>query len=125
MDIVEYTIKNRVLSIIAILLIVAGGWTAYESMPRFEDPEFTIRLAPVVTQYPGASPLEVAEEITSPLEQAIQQLQEVDAITSVSTAGSSEIKVEIKYEFSKTKADLQMVFRAITATWRFYAHCSG
>lgn len=116
MDIVEYTVKNKVLSIIAMLLIIAGGWVAYESMPRFEDPEFTIRLAPVVTQYPGASPLEVAEEITSPLEQAIQQLQEVDAITSVSTAGSSEIKVEIKYEFSKTKADLQMVFTKLRNT---------
>jgi multidrug efflux pump subunit AcrB len=116
MDIVEYTIKNKVLSVIAILLIIGGGLTAYQGMPRFEDPEFTIRLAPVVTKYPGASPMEVAEEITSPLEQAIQQLQEVDSITSVSTAGSSEIKVEIKYEFSKTKADLQMVFTKLRNT---------
>ena len=102
MDIVEYTVRNEVLSIIVILLTIGGGWSAYQNMPRFEDPEFTIRLAPVYTQYPGASPIEVAEEITEPLEHAIQQMQEVDVITSVSSASFSEITVEIKYEVMTT-----------------------
>lgn len=110
MNIAEYTIKNKVLSVIVILLTVFGGWSAYQDMARFEDPEFTIRIAQIFTQYPGASPLEVAEEVTEPLERAIQQMQEVDVIESVSSAGVSEIKVEIKYEFSPTKADLQIVW---------------
>jgi len=110
MNIAEYTIKNKVLSVIVILLTVFGGWSAYQNMPRFEDPEFTIRIAQIFTQYPGASPLEVAEEVTEPLERAIQQMQEVDVIESVSSAGVSELKVEIKYEFSPTKADLQIIW---------------
>lgn len=109
-NIAEFTIKNTVLSIIVILLAILGGWTAYESMPRFEDPEFTIRSALVITQYPGASPQQVAEEVTSPLEKAIKQLQEVDVIKSKSRAGVSEITVDIKYEFSPTKADLQLIW---------------
>ena len=64
MNIAEFTIKNKVLSVIVILLTVFGGWSAYKNMPRFEDPEFTIRTAQIVIPYPGASPLEVAEEIT-------------------------------------------------------------
>ena len=60
-------------------------------MPRFEDPEFTIRTAQVITQYPGASPEEVANEVTDALETAIQQLQEVDEISSTSSAGLSRI----------------------------------
>ncbi|MGH1439065.1 MAG: efflux RND transporter permease subunit [Cellvibrionaceae bacterium] len=110
MNIAEFTIKNTVLSVIVILLALVGGLTAYESMPRFEDPEFTIRSAVIYTQYPGASPLQVAEEVTSPLEKAIKQLQEVDVITSKSRAGVSEITVDIKYEFSPTKADLQLIW---------------
>jgi multidrug efflux pump subunit AcrB len=110
MNFAEFTIRNQVLSVIVILLALFGGWNAYQTMPRFEDPEFTIRIAQVITPYPGASPLEVAEEVTEPLERAIQQMQEVDVIESVSTAGSSQISVEIKYEMSPSKADLQLIW---------------
>lgn len=113
MNIAEFTIKNLVLSVIAILLTIVGGWSAYQNMARFEDPEFIIRQALVVTNYPGASPHEVALEITEPLEKAIQQMAEVDTIESVSTAGKSEINVEIKYEASPTKADLQLIWNKL------------
>lgn len=110
MNIAEFTIKNTVLSVIIILITIAGGWSAYQNMARFEDPEFTIRQALVVTDYPGASPTEVAQEITRPLEKAIQQLAEVDTIQSVSTTGKSEITVEIKYSASPSRADLQLIW---------------
>lgn len=79
-------------------------------MARFEDPEFVIRQALVYTQYPGASPEQVATEVTEPLETAIQQLPEVKTVESVSSAGVSEITVEIKYEFSKAKSDLEVIW---------------
>lgn len=110
MNLAEFSIKNQLLCVIAILLALIGGWNAYLSMPRFEDPEFTIRTALIYTQYPGASPEQVALEITDPLETALQQMQEVDSISTVSSAGVSEITVEIKYPFSKTKEDLQIVW---------------
>lgn len=110
MNIAEFTIKNKVLSGIVILVFLLGGWSAYKNMPRFEDPEFTIRVAQVITYYPGGSPLEVAEEVTEPLEQAIQQMQEVDVINSTSSDGVSEINVEIKYDFSPSKSDLQIIW---------------
>lgn len=110
MNIAEFSIKNKVLSVIVILLCMFGGWNAYETMPRFEDPEFTIRTALIFTAYPGASPEEVAREVSEPLETVLQQLQEVKKIKSKSTAGMSEITVEIKYKFSKDKAALQTVW---------------
>ncbi len=110
MNIAEFTIKNVVLSVIVILLAIAGGWSAYQNMARFEDPEFTIRQAQIITGYPGASPEEVALEITEPLEKAIQQMAEVDTIESVSTAGKSQITVEMKYDASPTKQSLQLLW---------------
>lgn len=110
MNLAEYSIKNQLLSVIGILLALFGGWNAYQTMPRFEDPEFTIRNALIFTQYPGASPEEVAREVSAPLETALQQMQEVKSIESKSTAGVSEITVEIKYNFSKSKADLQVIW---------------
>jgi multidrug efflux pump subunit AcrB len=110
MNIAEYSIQNRLIMAIIILSSLIGGWYAYENMGRFEDPEFNIREAVVVTQYPGASPEEVAREVTDPMETAIQQLQEVEEIRSTSKAGLSTINVEFKYEFSPTKSDLQGLF---------------
>ena len=113
MNLAEFSIKNQVLSVIVIALALGGGWIAYQDMPRFEDPEFTIRTALVITQYPGATPMEVAQEVTEPLERALQQLAEVDDIESTSVYGRSEIKVNIKYEFSPTKADLQLIWTKV------------
>jgi len=110
MNLAEFSIKNRLICGTVILLATAGGWFAYLNMPRFEDPEFIIRQAQIYTEYPGASPLEVAEEVTEPLESALQQLTEIDKITSTNTDGKSQISVEVKYEFSKSKGDLQSVW---------------
>ncbi len=106
----ELAIRNRLISFIVVAASLIGGWIAYQNMPRFEDPEFTIRTAQIFTQYPGASPEEVANEIAEPLETAIQEMQEVEEIRSKSRAGSSEISVDIKYEFSPSKADLQLIW---------------
>ncbi len=82
-------------------------------MVRLEDPEFTIRVAQVITYYPGGTPQQVAEEITAPLETAIQQLAEVKKITSVSSNGKSEISVEIRFKDSKNKSQLQTVWNKL------------
>ncbi len=113
MNIAEFSIKNQILSVIIILLSLAGGWQAYQNMARFEDPEFTIRTAVIFTQYPGGSPEQVAREVTEPLETALQQLQEVKEVRSKSSAGVSEINVDVKYEFSKNKEDLQVIWTKI------------
>ena len=106
----EFAIKNRLISFIVLIGSLIGGWLAYENLPRFEDPEFTIREAQVITQYPGATAEEVANEVTEPLESAMQQMQEVEEVRSVSSAGLSRITVEFKFAFSPTKADLQSIY---------------
>lgn len=106
----EFSIKNRLISFIVIIAVLAGGWIAYGDMPRFEDPEFTIREAVVITHYPGASPEEVANEVTETLETAIQQMPEVEEIRSISSDGVSQITVEIKYSESQSRDALQLVW---------------
>ena len=113
MNLAEFTIKNRLLSVIVIMITLFGGWSSYKHMARFEDPEFVIRIAQIMTPYPGATPAQVAEEVSDPLETALQQLQEVDVINSTSSEGLSEIQVEIKYEFSKSKNDLSLIWTKV------------
>lgn len=101
MNIGEYAIRKRVTTLALTFVLIVGGIVAYQSMGRLEDPEFTIKQALVVTQYPGATPHEVAEEITDKLESAIQQLPQLDHVTSVSLQGQSIITVEVKETFDK------------------------
>ncbi|MEO1189045.1 MAG: efflux RND transporter permease subunit, partial [Pseudomonadota bacterium] len=89
MNIAEWSIRNPMLCSIAMIIALVGGWLAFNNMARFEDPEFTIRVAKVITQYPGASPEEVMNEVTEPLETALQQLPEVKSVSSVSSTLST------------------------------------
>ncbi|MEM9310821.1 MAG: efflux RND transporter permease subunit, partial [Pseudomonadota bacterium] len=110
MNIAEFSIKNRLIMWLMIAISCFAGFQAYQEMPRFEDPEFTIRVAQVLTAYPGASPEEVAREVTTPLETALQEMPEIDELTSTSSDGFSEIEVEIEFSAAPDKAALQAIW---------------
>ncbi|MEM9262608.1 MAG: hypothetical protein AAGA22_03430 [Pseudomonadota bacterium] len=44
MSVTEYSIKNRAIVWFVVILSVLGGGYVRQNMPRFEDPEFTIRI---------------------------------------------------------------------------------
>lgn len=94
MDLARFAIEKRLISALATLLILCAGYFAYLSLPRFEDPEFLIRQAQIITPYPGASSEATADEVTDVIENALQQLQGVKEIRSTSTPGLSEVMVE-------------------------------
>ncbi|MDX5406875.1 MAG: efflux RND transporter permease subunit [Chromatiaceae bacterium] len=96
MDIARYFIKYRTSSWLFAAILLCGGIVSYMGLGRLEDPQFTLKQALIITQYPGASPTQVEEEVTYPLENAIQQLPYVNHVTSVSTAGLSQLMVEMK-----------------------------
>lgn len=96
MDIARYFIKYRTSSWLFAAILFCGGIVSYMGLGRLEDPQFTLKQALIITQYPGASPTQVEEEVTYPLENAIQQLPYVNHVTSVSTAGLSQLMVEMK-----------------------------
>ncbi|NVK57279.1 MAG: efflux RND transporter permease subunit [Alteromonadaceae bacterium] len=101
MNIAGYFVKNRTTSWLVTLILLIGGTLAFFGLGRLEDPQFTIKKAMVITLYPGASPTQVEEEVTYPIENAIQELPYVDNITSISTAGKSQITVEMKSIYRK------------------------
>ncbi len=101
MDIVKFSLKNRLLVYILTILTLSFGFITYEKMGKLEDPEFTIKDAIVVTTYTGASALEVEEEISDKIEEAIQTLPFVEKIRSKSSAGQSLIIVSMKDKYDK------------------------
>ena len=101
MNIAEYSVTKRVTTWLLVILFLAGGISAYQEISRLEDPEFTIKDAKVYTYYPGASPFEVEKEVTYHLENAVQQMEQLKRVESISSEGFSEITVKIKDKYRK------------------------
>ncbi|MDO6499063.1 efflux RND transporter permease subunit [Photobacterium sanguinicancri] len=95
MSIAEYSIKNKVISWLFIVILSVGGVTSFLDLGRLEDPAFTLKDAMIIATYPGATSTEVEEELTYPLEKAVRQLPYIDKVTSTSSAGMSQIMVSM------------------------------
>jgi len=115
MDLARFAIDKRLISLISTLLILISGYFAYTALPRFEDPEFIIRQAQIITPYPGASAAEVADEVTDVIENALQQLQGVDEVTSVSSPGVSTVTVEFTIQSTPDYPELYQRFAQMRA----------
>lgn len=101
MNIAEYSVTKKVTTWLLIILFMGGGITALQDISRLEDPEFTIKEAKVYTTYPGATPQEVEREVTYHIENAVQQLQQLKRVESISKDGFSEVTVKIKDKYKK------------------------
>lgn len=94
----KFFLQNRALSWLLLVLILGGGIFSYYNMGKLEDAPFTIKQAVVTTSYPGASPMEVQQQVTDVLEEAIQSLGELYYLKTDNRAGLSKITVYVKKE---------------------------
>ena len=94
--------KNRITAI-ALLVILGAGLNAYRQLPRSEDPGFIVRTAQVTTRFPGASPVRVEQLVTDKLEKVIQEIPELDSVTSTSKTGVSVVMVNIQERYKEMR----------------------
>ena len=87
-----------------LLLALAGVWAVY-SMPRMEDPHITIRQGLVLAAYPGASELEVEDQLTKKLEQQLFSYQEVRKEKTYSTTKAGAVVVNVTLQDWVTDTD--------------------
>ena len=99
MDLARLSIDKPVITWLIVVACLLGGIWGLMTLGRLEDPAFTIKEARIITAYPGATAEEVEQEVTERLESAIQQMGQVDTITSTSRPGTSEINVEMRSSF--------------------------
>lgn len=101
MNIAEFSIKKNVITITLTIVLIYAGFKSFQSLPRLEDPEFTIKEAVILTPYPGASASEVENEVTNVIEKAVQELGQLKRVESSSSRGLSYVKATIKDEYDK------------------------
>ncbi|MEN9868878.1 MAG: hypothetical protein RL748_4468, partial [Pseudomonadota bacterium] len=92
--------------LIAVLLI--GGILSYSSLGQDEDPPFTFRAMVVRVFWPGASALDVADQVTDKIERKLQETPHLEKIQSYSKPG--ETLIFIRIDESTSAADTAAAF---------------
>ena len=95
MDISKWAFKNRNLVYFLVTVLFVGGILSCYQMSKLEDPEIKVKLAMVVTTYPGASAHQVELEVTDVLEKSIRSMGNIDNVESYSYNDLSLIQVEL------------------------------
>ena len=109
MNLADLTLRNNRTSLVLYTVVLLLGLSTYFSIGRLEYPEFTIRNAQIITRYEGRTALQVEKEITTPIEQAVRQMAEVEKVSSTSKNGVSIISVELAEEHF----DLQPIWQRL------------
>ncbi|MEO1020761.1 MAG: efflux RND transporter permease subunit, partial [Pseudomonadota bacterium] len=95
MNLPQIAITHRPVTLVCAAIVLISGIMTFQSMPRREDPEITIRAATVETYWPGASAERMEDLITEPLEDSIAQIEEVETLESMSRTGYSRIEITL------------------------------
>ena len=96
MSLPEYSLRNSKIVGFFLAVLVLGGLSGFVRMGKKEDSTFVIKSAVITVVYPGATPLEVEQLVTEPVEREVQSMRRVHKITSDSYYGMSRIMVEVE-----------------------------
>lgn len=100
MTLTRWAIENNRVTWVLLAVIVIAGLQAFNNMPRAYDPGFIIRTAQVVTYFPGAAAERVEALVSSPIEEVVKELPELDFVGSESRAGVSIVSVNIRESYT-------------------------
>lgn len=95
-NISAWALRNAALTrYFMVLLLLAGLWS-YFQMGQNEDPAFTFRVMVVRANLPGATALQVEEQLTDRIERKLQETPWLDKLRSYSKPGESLVFVMLK-----------------------------
>lgn len=103
MNLARLAMDRKPFTLFLSVLLALVGAASYFTLGRLEDPDFTVKTAVVLTPYPGASPMEVAQEVTDEIEQVLQRLPQLKRVRSQSRRGLSVVYVDIKDRYTGDK----------------------
>ena len=105
---IDYSIKNPLVVNLFLFLIVVIGIVSWQSMPEEMFPVVEKDAIKIITSYDGASPEEVEKQVTIPIEDTLDNIQDIDFFYSKSSEGSSVVTLRLKPD-----ADVDELLRTV------------
>ncbi|MFQ5660688.1 MAG: efflux RND transporter permease subunit [Gammaproteobacteria bacterium] len=96
MSIINFSIKNPLLINLSLLLVLIMGVLTWYTLPQEMFPVIELDIASINTRFEGASPAEVEQQVTLPIEEEFEDSQDIDHISSISKEGVSNIYIKLK-----------------------------
>ena len=93
MKLSQFSVNHPIFTIMIMLIVIILGGVAFSRLPIDLLPDITYPTLSIFTTYENASPEEVEELITRPIEGAMAAVPGVEEVTSVSTEGSSQVRI--------------------------------
>ena len=97
MKLPKIAISNYQFTIIVFILITIAGLNSYLNMPRMENPEMKIPGASVVVIYPGTNPVDMEQLVVTPIEDVLNELDDIKSIETKINDGLAVINIEFYY----------------------------
>ena len=93
----KLALQNFQFVLIIVFVAVLVGLQSLFTMPRGEDPDLALPIYSVVAVYPGTSPEDMEDLVADPLEDAINELDDIDLITTKIEEGLAIMRVEAEF----------------------------
>lgn len=94
MKLPDLAIKNAPFTLTIVLLLTLVGVVSYLNMPRSEDPQFDLPVSIIEVIYPGASPSDIETLVVKPLEEEINDIENIKKIESKIHDGAARITID-------------------------------
>src|SRR6516162_6981851 len=104
----SWAIRRPQLTAFLIIVIGLAGVLAYSRLGRAEDPDFTIKVAIVTVEWPGATTAEMQSQVADRVEKKLEELPRVDKIESYSKPSFASIS--LTFRDSTPARDVPMLF---------------
>jgi hydrophobic/amphiphilic exporter-1 (mainly G- bacteria), HAE1 family len=98
------SLKNPVFATMMMLALVVLGIFSYQRLKVDQFPNIDFPVVVVIADYPGASPEIVETEVSKKIEEAVNSIAGINALTSRSYEGSSVVVIEFALNMNGRKA---------------------
>jgi multidrug efflux pump subunit AcrB len=109
-------LRNPRLVILIVIMAAFAGIFSFVTLPKVLNPNINIAIVTVSTELPGAGPNDVESLITTPIEQQVENVANIDTMTSTSQNSSSVVVIQFLSGVDPDKAteDVQSAVQSVS-----------
>lgn len=100
---VAWFVRNPIASHLMMLMIIVGGLQTIPSIKKEFFPEVELNKIDVTVVYPGAGPTEVEQQIAMRIEEAVDDLDGIDELYSVSREGYGQVIIDVETDYDSQR----------------------
>ena len=104
----KLSVKKPYTIVVSVVLVIILGFVSFSNMTVDLLPSMNLPYVMVITAYPGASPEEVEQTVTRPIEQAMATISNINNVSSTSSENASTVVLEFTETANMDSATIEM-----------------